>query len=200
MRNKLILDLLTLLTRFGRAKQKQFQSFRYLCNGNLYIMEKYKTLQKIDSVVLSDYILKHYGPMSHLKLQKLIFYCDAYCLAYFGKELVVDQFEAWVHGPVSRKVYNSLKDKSILYSDLAYSAKDGIDVDGEFGKLTQDQQGLISAVLKDLSTWTGVELEAATHHEKPWQEARNGYSEADKCSELISKETTRSFYKSEMNG
>ena len=33
-------------------------------------------LQKIDVLVLSDYIIKHYGPMSHLKLQKLLFY---YC-------------------------------------------------------------------------------------------------------------------------
>ena len=126
-------------------------------------MKMHKSLQKIDSVVFSDYILKHYGPMSHLKLQKLIFYCDAYCLAYFDKELVTDQFEAWVHGPVSRKVYNSLKDKSILYSDLIYSKKEGEDVDVEFGKLTQDQQDLILSVLGDLSKWTGIELEAATH-------------------------------------
>lgn len=163
-------------------------------------MEKCNDLQKIDSVVLSDFILKHYGPMSHLKLQKLLFYCDAYCLAYFDKELVEDQFEAWVHGPVSRKVYDSLKDKSILYSDLAYSGKDGVEVDKGFGKLAKDQQDLILAVLKDLSEWTGVELEAATHREKPWIEARKGYSEADKCNVLISKETTRLFYKSEMNG
>lgn len=162
-------------------------------------MEELKYLQQIDSVVLSDYILKHYGPMSHLKLQKLLFYCDAYCLAYFDKELVTDKFEAWVHGPVSRKVYDSLKDKSILYSDLAYSAKEGEDVDAEFGKLTQDQQDLISSVLKDLSTWTGLELEAATHKETPWLEARKGYSEADKCSNLISKETTRLYYKNEIN-
>ena len=135
-------------------------------------MKMHKSLQKIDSVVFSDYILKHYGPMSHLKLQKLIFYCDAYCLAYFDKELVTDQFEAWVHGPVSRKVYNSLKDKSILYSDLIYSKKEGEDVDVEFGKLTQDQQDLILSVLGDLSKWTGIELEAATHKEKPWLEAR----------------------------
>ena len=162
-------------------------------------MEELKYLQQIDSVVLSDYILKHYGPMSHLKLQKLLFYCDAYCLAYFDKELVTDKFEAWVHGPVSRKVYDSLKDKSILYSDLAYSAKEGEDVDAEFGKLTQDQQDLISSVLKDLSTWTGLELEAATHKETPWLEARKGYSEADKCSNLISKEATRLYYKNEIN-
>lgn len=163
-------------------------------------MEKFKCLQKIDSVVFSDYILKHYGPMSHLKLQKLLFYCDAYCLAYFDQELVTDKFEAWVHGPVSRKVYNSLKDKSILYSDLAYSEKEGEDVDAEFEKLTQDQQDLISSILQDLSTWTGMELEAATHREEPWLEARKGYSEADKCSVLISKETTRRFYKEEING
>ena len=163
-------------------------------------MKMHKSLQKIDSVVFSDYILKHYGPMSHLKLQKLIFYCDAYCLAYFDKELVTDQFEAWVHGPVSRKVYNSLKDKSILYSDLIYSKKEGEDVDVEFGKLTQDQQDLILSVLGDLSKWTGIELEAATHKEKPWLEARKGNSEADKCNELISKDTTRLFYKTEING
>ena len=163
-------------------------------------MKMHKSLQKIDSVVFSDYILKHYGPMSHLKIQKLIFYCDAYCLAYFDKELVTDQFEAWVHGPVSRKVYNSLKDKSILYSDLIYSKKEGEDVDVEFGKLTQDQQDLILSVLGDLSKWTGIELEAATHKEKPWLEARKGYSEADKCNELISKDTTRLFYKTEING
>ena len=163
-------------------------------------MKMHKSLQKIDSVVFSDYILKHYGPMSHLKLQKLIFYCDAYCLAYFDKELVTDQFEAWVHGPVSRKVYNSLKDKSILYSDLIYSKKEGEDVDVEFGKLTQDQQDLILSVLGDLSKWTGIELEAATHKEKPRLEARKGYSEADKCNELISKDTTRLFYKTEING
>ena len=163
-------------------------------------MKMHKSLQKIDSVVFSDYILKHYGPMSHLKLQKLIFYCDAYCLAYFDKELVTDQFEAWVHGPVSRKVYNSLKDKSILYSDLIYSKKEGEDVDVEFGKLTQDQQDLILSVLGDLSKWTGIELEAATHKEKPWLEARKGYSEADKSNELISKDTTRLFYKTEING
>lgn len=78
-------------------------------------------METIDSIILSDYILKHYGPMSHLKLQRLLFYCDAYHLAYFDKELITDKFEAWVHGPVSRKVYGSLKDKYMLYEELTYS-------------------------------------------------------------------------------
>ena len=163
-------------------------------------MEASRPLQKIDSVVLSNYILKHYGPMSHLKLQKLLFYCDAYCLAYFDQELIEDRFEAWVHGPVSRKVYDSLKDKSILYSDLSYSG-DNTEryVDLEFDKLASSQKELVTDVLNQLSTWTGMELEAATHREKPWAEARVGYGEADKCHVLISKETTKLFYKKELN-
>lgn len=157
-----------------------------------------KRQSTIDSLVLSDYIVKHYGPMSHLKLQKLLFYCDAYNLAYFDKELITDRFEAWVHGPVSRKVYNSLKDKSILYSDLAY-IDDGEDVDGKINNLASSQVELLKSVLDTLSTWTGRELEVATHKERPWIEARKGYAEADLCCVEISKEITKQYYKEEQH-
>lgn len=155
-------------------------------------------LKKIKPQVLAGYILKNYGPMSHLKLQKLLFYCDAYHLAYFDKDLIGESFEAWVHGPVNRTVFNGLKDKSLLYSDLAYQ-DDGLDVDNQFNLLTSDQKDLIKNILDNLSSWTGIELEAATHHEKPWMEARVGYGEADKCNEVISKETTKLFYKKDLN-
>lgn len=156
-------------------------------------------LQTIDILVLSDYIIKHYGPMSHLKLQKLLFYCDAYHLAYFDRELVSDKFQAWVHGPVCRKVYDSFKDKSVLYADISYCYNEGdIDVDAEFEKLTSDQKSLLKDVLSTLSTWTGLELERATHSEAPWRSARIGYGEADKCEIDISKSETESFYKNEI--
>lgn len=160
-------------------------------------MEVTNSYKTIDTIVLANYILKHYGPMSHLKLQKLVFYCDAYSLAYFGRELVTDQFEAWVHGPVCRRLYDSLKDKSKLYSDVAYS-DDGTNVDDEFSKLTSDQQDLIKNILDQLSSWSSMELETATHNEMPWQKARVGYSEADKCSVIISKDDMMEYYSKEM--
>ena len=163
-------------------------------------MEGIIHLQEIDSIALSNYILKHYGPMSHLKLQKLLFYCDAYHLAYFDKQLISDKFEAWVHGPVSRKVYQSLRDKSILYADIAYSPIEGVDEDGDFESLTSSQKELLNSILLDLHTWTGLELEMSTHNEKPWIEARRGYGEADKCCEEIDKEITRIFYKKDICG
>lgn len=136
--------------------------------------------------------------MSHLKLQGLLFYCDAYHLAYFDKELITDKFEAWVHGPVSRKVYGSLKDKYMLYEELTYSNNTKEDVDKEFEKLTQDQQDFVISILEELYTWTMFELGASIRNEKPWKEARIGYREADKCHVEISKETTRLFYKKDL--
>ncbi len=138
--------------------------------------------------------------MSHLKLQKLLFYCDAYHLAYFGEELINDNFEAWMHGPVCRRVFDELKGSSALYSDVGYENKKGKkDPMIEFKKLTSIQQELITDILEQLSTWTGTELEAATHNETPWKEAHKGYGVADRCTELISKNTTREFYKKDLN-
>lgn len=156
--------------------------------------------KKIDSVVLSEYILKHYGPMSHLKLQKLLFYCDAYHLARFGEELVEDKFEAWVHGPVSRRVYDAIKQYSKLHDDVAYiPSPNSKDVDSVFFGLSSEQQEWISVILGDLSQWTGIQLEVATHSERPWLMARAGYHPSDKCGQLISKEETRGFYSEELN-
>ena len=157
-----------------------------------------KNLSTIDAIILSDYILLRYGPMSHLKLQKLLFYCDAYHLAYFNKPLVNDEFEAWVHGPVLRRVYDELKDKSKLYAELSFD-KDVREIEVQFSILTQSQQDLIADVLSNLAEWSEFQLEAATHRDKPWMEARIGYAPGDKCNIHISKETTRDFYKSEIN-
>lgn len=152
---------------------------------------------KIGSVVLANYILKHHGPMSHLKLQKLLFYCDAYCLAFFGEELIPDKFEAWVHGPVCRNVYNQMKGASVLYTDMSYSPLPGIDEDATFEMLPIDVKELVKDVLDNLTQWSGIELERATHREQPWIEARRGYGEAAKCHVEISKETTKTFYRSQ---
>lgn len=164
-------------------------------------MDIQKELQKIDSIVFGNYILKYYGPMSHLKLQKLLFYCDAYHLAYFDTELVSDKFEAWVHGPVSTKVFDSFKDKSVLYSDLYFpnSSVDG-DPDLEFDKLTTSQKDFLKEVLSNLAKWNDLELEASSHNETPWKDARKGFSPGDICKKEISKETTKQYYKQELNG
>lgn len=155
----------------------------------------------MEARILANYILMNYGPMSHLKLQKLLFYCEAYHLAYFERSLLDEDFEAWVHGPVCREVFNHFKGKSLIYSDLLFTG-DARSAHAEFDaqKLSSTQLDFLSDVLGSLSSWTAFELENATHNEKPWMEARSGYGSADKCSVAISKESMKDFYKAELVG
>ena len=135
-------------------------------------MESIKNLGKVHAQMLADYILQKYGPMSHLKLQKLLYYC--------------------------REVYDSLKDSSVLYVDLGFAGTNNPEAELN-NMLSSDQSQLIIDVLNELSAWTGLELENATHSELPWCEARQGLGPADRCEKIISKNTMKSFYKAELN-
>jgi uncharacterized phage-associated protein len=161
-------------------------------------MEALRTLGKIHAQLLADFILVKYGPMSHLKLQKLLYYCEAYHLAYFDTNLIHEEFQAWVHGPVCREVYDSLKGSSLLYSDLGFQGD--YDPIHELNLyLSTDQVNLIDDVLNELSSWTGLQLENATHKEFPWVEARKNLSPGDKCENKISKDSMRTYYKADLN-
>lgn len=163
-------------------------------------MKNIKNAGKILAKILADYILKNYGPMSHLKLQKLLFYCDAYHLAFTGEELVVEKFQAWVHGPVCVEVYNQLKEKSILYSDMGFDVINNEDPDPILNnKLSTYQIDLINDILRNLNTWTDLELEASTHSEEPWIKARIGYAPHQKCQVEIDKQITKNFYQLELS-
>src|SRR5579859_7908067 len=65
---------------------------------------------------IADYILRfcqdHGDPISNLKLQKLLYYSQAWHLALYDKPLFEEDLEAWVHGPAVMSVYGSFKDWS----------------------------------------------------------------------------------------
>jgi len=164
------------------------------------MIEVDKTLGTVDSALVSEYILQNFGDMSHLKLQKLLYYVQAYHLAYFTNPLIDDDFEAWVHGPVSRKVFDLLKDKSLLYVDLKYRAE-GDDpsptVQIQSG-LTKEQLDWVNYVLGEFSTLSGPELESLTHSEAPWIDARKGFGPADRCNNIIPKSAMAEFYRQQL--
>src|SRR6266446_3445682 len=48
--------------------------------------------------------------VTNLKLQKLLYYAQAWKLALHGKPLFNDRIEAWVHGPVVPVVFREYRD------------------------------------------------------------------------------------------
>ncbi|AZQ44102.1 Panacea domain-containing protein [Nonlabens ponticola] len=161
-----------------------------------------KELALIDSNNLVDYILVRGGAMSHLKIQKILFYIQAYHLAYFDVPIIEDEFQAWVHGPVSRKIYNSARDLSILHTELKFVLDEG-ELDPAIivnDTLTASQMEVVNDVIDELKELSGLQLENMTHSEEPWIYARRGYDAGQRCEVVIPNECIRDYYKSQVYG
>ena len=52
------------------------------------------------------YILRKTGPISAMKLQKLVYYSQAWSLAWDESPLFINKIQAWTSGPVVRELYD----------------------------------------------------------------------------------------------
>jgi uncharacterized phage-associated protein len=130
--------------------------------------------------------------LSHLKLQKLLYFVQAWHLAINKAPLFNGKFQAWVHGPVNRQIYDRFKDVKSLYSGVTVAdIRPGFNIDA----LDRACKLHIDGVLDVYAPFSGSELEDLTHQEEPWIEARKGYSAAQRCEAELNEETMASFYR-----
>ncbi|HCU23588.1 MAG TPA: hypothetical protein DF383_01115, partial [Deltaproteobacteria bacterium] len=54
---------------------------------------------------VATYILKKTGPITAMKLQKLVYYSQAWSLVWDEKPLFKEKIEAWTNGPVVPALY-----------------------------------------------------------------------------------------------
>lgn len=57
-----------------------------------------------------DYCDKKNRPVTHLALQKIVFFCHVWSLVHLKRPLVKQKFEAWEFGPVLPYLYREFKD------------------------------------------------------------------------------------------
>lgn len=156
------------------------------------------TLAVLSSKDLAFYILTKLEKASQIKLHKLIYYIDAWHLVFLDSSIVDEDFEAWVHGPVVRSLWDYFKsiNKQAFYADMSLKKeKKEIIIKRIENILTQEQIEVITDVLESYGDNTGYHLETLTHSELPWQEARIGLSPSDRGEKHISKDTMRKFYR-----
>lgn len=55
---------------------------------------------------------------------------------------------------------------------------------------------LLDSVIETYGDLSGNELEALTHSETPWIEARRGYDDDESCNVQIKSDTMKNYYKS----
>jgi len=125
--------------------------------------DKTKT-KRISAHDVAAYILQKLNIITTVKLQKLLYYCQAWSLVWDEKPLFNEKIEAWANGPVVRELYNQHKGKFKIrlwkYGDAT--------------KISGKAKETIDSVLDYYGNRSSQWLSDLTHMEDPWRKARKG--------------------------
>lgn len=124
--------------------------------------------------------------MTHLKLQKLLYYAQGWSLALHGKPLFDDRIEAWAHGPVCPKVWNRFKARGWSPIELSETRPGGA--------ITAKEKKLLDEVWNSYGQFTAKRLEEMTHDETPYKAARGNLPAHASCQKVISHASMRAFF------
>jgi uncharacterized phage-associated protein len=135
---------------------------------------------------VAKYILEKQSPMTTMKLQKLVYYCQVWSLVWDEKPIFAERIEAWASGPVVRELYDEHKGMFLIStSDLGK---------GNTTKLTPEEKETIDAVLGAYCDKSAQWLSDLTHMEKPWNEAREGIPDGENCTNEITLASILEYY------
>lgn len=135
---------------------------------------------------VARYVLNHAGPMSTMKLEKLVYYCQAWSLAWDGVPLFDEDFQAWANGPVCPALYTTHKGLFTLPQNHYDDQKPY--------PFTQTQLDTLNAVLEGYADKEPQWLSELTHKERPWRETRQGIKPGEPSQRVISKELMQEYY------
>ena len=143
----------------------------------------------VDALKVAHWILafsqEHGDPLTNLKLQKLLYYAQAWHLALYDKPLFRDPIEAWIYGPVVPMVYRQFKkfrNHPVLY-------------EGEKPTIPEKVGDFLEELLEVFGGYSSYQLERMTHSEKPWQKARGNLPIDVQSRAVILHEDMKAFYR-----
>lgn len=131
--------------------------------------------------------------ITNLKLQKLVYYAQAWYLANFKNALFGEDFQAWVHGPVIPDLYEAFKEFG------ATPIKKDIKLENVEKKFNEETLAYLNEVAKVYMPCGAYQLEMMTHKEDPWVKARGGCAPDEKCTNIIDKGDMQKYYAQKIN-
>ena len=127
------------------------------------------------------FLRNQYVELSHKKLQKLLYYTQAWSLAWEDKPLFNSVIEAWDYGPVIPEVYNAIAEQETVPLDIQ---------NGNVSNLSEGEINVIEDVLILYGDKDADWLVEQTHREDPW---RTAYK--DGTHNVITEQSLKDYYK-----
>lgn len=125
-------------------------------------MEVCTKMEKVK--IVAAYILSKIAPVPAMKLQKLVYYSQAWSLVWDDAPLFEEKIEAWANGPVVRELYELHRGHYLLNANFLPYEKASL--------LNEEQMETIDVVLKEYGNKTSQWLSDLTHMEDPWKNTR----------------------------
>ena len=135
---------------------------------------------------IAAYILERMGAMTTMKLQKLVYYSQAWSLVWDEKPLFEEKIEAWANGPVIRNLFDYHRG---MYEISSMPL-------GNPRLLNQEQQDTVDAVLEYYGHRSAQWLIELTHMEDPWIQARKGLPKLERGNRIIPLDAMADYYSS----
>ena len=159
---------------------------KLLDNVNLQIEKVENAKGKIFQIAnwfLSQATEENY--MTHLALQKLLYFSQGWNYVFNNRSLFQDDCEAWVHGAVYRSVFDTFK--KFKYKPLPV-------IDKKI-KIPKEELDVLEYVKKYyFDVYNAKSLEKICHLEKPYILTRKEYEIDQNCEEIIEKDLIRDYY------
>lgn len=133
---------------------------------------------------IAAYILRRIGATSAMKLQKLVYYSQAWAVTRLGRPLFSESFQAWAHGPVCYELFDLHRGQFVV-SNWPKGTPEVLD---------PDARRILEGVIKHYGSMSAQELSDLTHREAPWSEARKGLPPGFRSTAEISHASMRDFY------
>lgn len=144
---------------------------------------------------IADYIILRVksedknASLINLKLQKLLYYVQAWSYGIHKQPMFSENFEAWIHGPVNREIYDRFNSTKYLYSEISLEDCRNKDV-----ALSSEDAEFVDFILENYLKYSGAELERLSHTETPWVKTRGDLGVNERCDKVILPELMIEYY------
>jgi uncharacterized phage-associated protein len=133
---------------------------------------------------VAQYILERWGEMTTWKLQKLVYYSQAWSLVWDERPLFPEKVEAWANGPVVPDLYQLHRGSFVIKKIPQGNSK----------ALDEDAKDTVDAVLDHYGDKSSQWLSDLTHREDPWRDARVGLTDGERGNVEITTGAMADYY------
>ncbi len=134
---------------------------------------------------VAEFILAKTGKITAMKLQKLVYYSQAWSLVWDEATLFPERIEAWANGPVCPDLYQAHRGRFHVSAG---------EIGGDPRALTKSEQDTVISIVDYYGRHSAQWLSELTHAEAPWREAREGLDDGERGGEEITHAAMAEYY------